>query len=201
MGEEAGGCPRLAGAPQHGDGCSASFSLVFSPGHQRAVTRQCCRPLPPTLGAESGSGKLLLQSTPLFISNKRLLVLLSSYATFKNSKLSPLSEPFNCKNPPCVAVAAHWHFLIHRALELHQETVRLPCSRAPSGDSVYRALELRQETAFTVLWSSIRRQCVFWFMYCFAFQWFLRGLGDSIVFLLLYYFDDILYYFDDIQHN
>lgn len=165
MGEEAGGCPRLAGAPQHGDGCSASFSLVFSPGHQRAVTRQCCRPLPPTLGAESGSGKLLLQSTPLFISNKRLLVLLSSYATFKNSKLSPLSEPFNCKNPPV------W-------LSLHIDT-----------------------SSYTVLWSSTRRQCAFWFMYCFAFQWFLRGLGDSIVFLLLYYFDDILYYFDDIQHN
>ena len=80
-------------------------------------------PPAPSLGAESGSGKLLVQSTPLFISNKRLLVLLSSYATFKNSKLSPLSEPFTCKNPPV------W-------LSLHIDTSSYTCSGAPPGDSV-----------------------------------------------------------------
>ena len=163
MGEEAGGCPRLAGAPQHGDGCSASFSLVFSPGHQRAVTRQCCRPLPPTRGAESGSGKLLLQSTPLFISNKRLLVLLSSYATFKNSKLSPLSEPFNCKNPPCgcrctltlphtPCSGAPPGDCAFTVLQSSIRRQRLPCSGAPSGDSVYRALELHQETVCVLIY-------------------------------------------------
>ena len=66
-------CPRLAGTPQ----CVLQLGLLSRT--PEGIYRAVLSPPAPTLGAESGSGKLLLHSTPLFISKKRLLVLKLCY--------------------------------------------------------------------------------------------------------------------------
>ena len=143
---EPGLCPRLAGIPQAWWWVQgAFFSLVFSPGDERAVTIQCCpRPPAPHLWCWTRFRNApAAVHTPFLFQIRDYWLLLSSYAAFENSELPPLSEPFNPKNPPRVAISACGSLPI-----LH--------SRVLSGDSLHFDL-LFTLFCFSVISKGVRR--------------------------------------------
>ena len=107
--------------------------------------------------------------------------------------LPPAPHPW-CRNQIQGSSCCSPHPFLFQAMPLlRTQNCHLYLSPSTAG-TLPAWLSLHVDTLIHRAPDSTRRQCASWFIYCFAFQWFLRGSGDSIVFLLLYYFDDI-------QHN
>lgn len=121
MGEEAGGCPRLAGAPQHGDGRSAA-SAWPSPQDTRQLPGSVAAPCPPAsvLNQVQGSSccsphPFLFQTRDYWFSSQVMLLLRTQNCHLYLSPSTARTPLCGCR---CTLTLPHIP-----APGLHQETV------------------------------------------------------------------------------